>query len=84
MSIITLKTENSEINELLKLLLKQLKGVEMIHETSEAQIIGYNMDKKPIFSDEYQNEIFGRISKIKSGEVKTYTSKEVLDSILKQ
>lgn len=83
MSIITLKTENSEITDLLKALLKQLKGVEMVDETSEAKIIGYTINKKPVFLDDYQKEISKRIKKIKSGKAKTYSSQEVRNSILK-
>ena len=66
MSIITLKTENYEITDLLKALSKQLKGVEILDETKEAKIIGYTINKKPVFLDAYQKEISKRISKIKS------------------
>ena len=63
--------------------MKQLKGVKMLDEITESKIIGYTINKKPNFADEYRKEISDRISKIKSGEVKTYTSKVVLDSIIK-
>lgn len=83
MSIITLKTENSEITDLLKALLKQLKGVEMLDETAEAKVIGYTVNREPVFLDDYRKEISKRIAKIKSGKAKTYTSQEVRNSILK-
>ncbi|MFC6266858.1 hypothetical protein [Frigoriflavimonas asaccharolytica] len=66
-----------------KSLLKKVKTLQLFDESVSAEIIGFKIDKTSIFADKYRKEIFERISKIKSGGVKIYTSKEVLDSILK-
>lgn len=84
MSLITIKTQNSEINELLKSLLKKISGVELISEKEEAEIIGYTVDKKPIFADEYKKEIKSRISNINKNKAKTFSTQEVVSKILKK
>lgn len=83
MSIITIQTENSEINAILKSLLEKINGVKIISETESKQIIGYKMDKTPIFADEYYKELEIRISKINKGKSKTFTTEEVLSKVLK-
>lgn len=83
MSIITIQTENSEINAILKSLLEKINGVKIIAETESKQIIGYKMDKTPIFADEYYKELEIRISKINKGKSKTFTTEEVLSKVLK-
>lgn len=83
MSIITIQTENSEINAILKSLLEKINGVKIIAETESKQIIGYKMDKTPIFVDEYYKELEIRISKINKGKSKTFTTEEVLSNVLK-
>jgi len=83
MSIITIQTENSEINAILKSLLEKINGVKIIAETESKQIIGYKMDKTPIFADEYYKELEIRISKINKGKSKIFTTEEVLSKVLK-
>lgn len=84
MSIITIKTQNSEIDELLKSLLKRISGIELLSETEEADIIGYGIDKKPIFADDYKKEIKNRLSEINKGNSKTFTTQEVISKVLKK
>ena len=84
MSIITIQTENSEINNILKSLLEKIKGVKIISETESKEIIGYHMDKTPIFADEYYKVLETRIDNLKNGKENTFTGEEVLKNILKK
>ena len=66
----------------------------MLDETAETKIIGYTVNREPVFLNDYQKEIAKRnckkklqkeiakrITKIKSGKAKTFTSQEVRNSI---
>lgn len=84
MSIITIQTENSEINNILKSLLEKIKGVKIISETESRQVIGYRVDKTPIFAEDYYHELKTRISDLEKGKERLFSGEEVLNNILKK
>jgi hypothetical protein len=66
----------------IKTLLEQLKGVEKI--SIKEEIVAYSTKDEPLTTSDMKKVIQESIDGIKNGTHKTYTSEEILKSIIKK